>query len=129
MSLAPRSDDPTDDLKDVIEDLGRGLKQLRTKRDEYEEREDYYHGRKREVITHPKLRTLLDRYGDAFRLNYAAVPADALSDRVDLKGLTTGDEALDRVLRERLWEPNGLEDDADDYHLHAFYLGDYYVIA
>lgn len=123
MSLAP------DEAADVLKDLGRGLKAIRDKRDEYEDREHQYRGTKKEVITHPKLRTMLDRYGDAFRLNYAAVPVDALADRVDLQGLTTGDTGLDKILRERLWEANSLEDDSDDYHLHAFYLGDYYVIA
>jgi hypothetical protein len=123
MSLSPGNAD------EVLKDLARGLKKLHDGLPEYEKRERYYQGRQREVIAHPKLRTLLDRYGDAFRLNYAAVPCDAIADRIDLTGLTTTDPALDRILHERLWEPNALQDDADDWHLHAYYLGDYYVIA
>jgi hypothetical protein len=123
MSVAP------DTPAEVLSDLGRGLKAIRDKREEYGRREDYYLGKRKEVITHPKLRTLLDRYGDAFRLNYAAVPVDALADRIDLQGLTTNDPRLDAVLHERLWAANSLDDDADDIHLHAYYLGDYYLIA
>jgi hypothetical protein len=123
MSVAP------DTAAEVLADLGRGLKAIRDKRPEYEKREQYYQGRRAEVITHPKLRTLLDRYGDAFHLNYAAVPCDSLADRVDLQGLTTNDPRLDALLHQRLWVANSLDDDADDIHLHAYYLGDYYVIA
>jgi hypothetical protein len=123
MSVAP------DTPAEVLADLGRGLKAIRDKREMYGLREDYYLGKRKEVITHPKLERLLNKYGDAFRLNYAAVPCDALADRIDLQGLTTSDRRLDLFLRERLWEPNSLDDDADDYHLHAYYLGDYYVIA
>lgn len=123
MSLAP------DTVADVFVDFARGLKKIKDGRPTYEEREQYYQGKRSEVITHPRLKRILDRYGDAFRLNYAAVPCDALADRIDLQSLTTGDDRLDLFLRERLWEPNSLDDDADDYHLHAYYLGDYYVIA
>jgi hypothetical protein len=123
MSLSPGNVD------DVTKDLARGLKVIQSKEKEYRRREEYYRGDRREIITHPKLKRLLAQYGDAFRLNYAAVPCDAMMDRIDLMSLTTGDTAIDALLRERLWMPNSLDDDSDDIHLHASYLGDYYVVA
>lgn len=123
MSLAPDKPD------DVAQDLAKGLKLIQAKQPEYQRREEYYRGERHEVIAHPKLRTLLDRYGEAFGLNYAAVPCDALADRIDLISLTTGNTTLDNLLNTKLWVPNDLDDDADDIHLHAYYLGDYYLIA
>src|SRR5437868_5079562 len=108
MSLAPES------ANDVLKDLARGLALIRDKQPLYHDREQYYRGERREVITHPRLQKMLDKYGDAFRLNYAAVPCDALMDRVDLMSLTTGDKGTDKLILDRLWEPNSLDDDADD---------------
>lgn len=119
-----------DDEKRLRADLERALGELIDRAPDYQKRQDRYEGVQAEVIAHPALEKLLSRYaGDNFRITIAAVPADALCDRIDLSGLSAGDEAIDKALKAQLWEPNELDDDADDFHLKASYLGDYYAIA
>lgn len=117
-----------DDEDDVRKDLQRALKELDNSIAEYEKRQSYYDGVVGEFIAHPTLKALLAKYGEGFGLNYACIPADALIDRVDLQGLRTGDKATDDKLKKDLWDANDLDDGADDFHLKAAYLGDYYAI-
>lgn len=122
--MATSPDDPTRDFQ-------RTLLLIGDRRPEYQRRSNYYHGRNTEVIAHPQLERLLEHYGDGthFGLTYCAVPVDALMDRVDLTGLTVpdDDEATKR-LKAAFWDENDLDDDADDYHTKAGYLGDYYAL-
>src|SRR4051812_33267273 len=113
MSLAP------DTVEDVATDLARGLKLIQAKSPEYRRREEYYQGERKELILHPKLRCVLEKYGHAFHLKFAYVPCDELMDRVVIMSLTAQDARIDTILRSRLWEPNSLDDDADDNLLHA----------
>lgn len=121
---------PSDDNDALKSDLGRALGELIDKAPEYQKRQERYDGLQGEVIAHPDLKALLEKYaGDNFRLSIAAVPADVIADRVDLQALTANDDTIDKALATLLWEPNELDDDADDFHLKAAYLGDYYAIA
>jgi hypothetical protein len=118
---------PTDPDR-VKLDLERALRELVDNLDEYQKRQEYYDGKVGEIIAHPALHRLLAKYGEGFQLNYAGIPADALVDRIDLQALKTGDKTLDDRIESELWGPNDLDDDADDFHLKAAYLGDYYAI-
>lgn len=121
---------PDVDNAALLDDLGDALAFLADHEPEYQRRQNYYDGNIKEIITHPDIEKLLARYSDEFRLNYAAVPADAINDRIDLAGVVVPeDDTLTAKLRDDLWTPNQLDDDADDYHLKACYLGDYYAIS
>lgn len=130
--------DAPESFTDVMRDLERGLDALDEHHGTYLERSNYLEGKVPEVILHPALARKLGKYAEHFRLNYAAVPVDALSDRIDLSSLsvTSGqgdaqatDEALTARLNAEVWDHNDLDDDADEYHRNALGLGDYYVIA
>jgi hypothetical protein len=122
MSLAP------DTRAEIDADLAAALKELLDHAPEYETRSSYYHGKVDEVVVHEAVAKAMALYKDKFRFNYAGIPADALADRLDLQGLRASKESINAKITELLWDANDLDDEADDYHLHANYLGDFYVI-
>lgn len=118
-----------DDSTAILADLKTGLARIEGMRDEYERRKAFLEGDVAEVFVHRRLKRLLGAYSDAFKLNYAAVPVDALDDRIDLSSLTVAeDEALTARLKSDLWEFNDLDDDADAWHRNALGLGDFYAV-
>lgn len=123
--------DSPDDLDAVRKHFAKTVNMIADKRETYAEREAYYRGTNGEVMASELLERAIGRYGNGkhFGLTYAAVPVDALMDRVDLSGLVVvDDEATSKRLKEALWDENDLDDEADDFHTKAGYLGDYYVL-
>jgi hypothetical protein len=115
----------------IRRDFAKAFHLMHDKREEYGRRERYYKGTNTEVVATKQLELLLERYGNGqhFGLTYAAVPVDALIDRCDLTALTVeNDDASTKKLKEAFWDENDLDDDADDYHVKAAYLGDYYAL-
>lgn len=114
---------------EITDDLARALGELDEHAGEYQRRRDFYDGKVEEFIAHPMLARMLNAYAKPFNLNYAAVPVDALMDRVDLSSLAiTGGGDLSARLKADFWDANELSDDADDYHSKAAYFGDYYAL-
>lgn len=119
--------DAPDELDDVIADLGRGLKLIAEKHDDYREREALYLGTRSEISSSPVVAKLLQKSADNHPLSLAHIPVDSLLDKVELTGITTEDKAAQQWLAD-IYDINDLEDEADDWHRKAGYFGDYYAI-
>jgi hypothetical protein len=77
----------------VIEDLLTGWVEMEKALPAYEEAEDFYGGEVEEFFASERIRHLVEATGSPYRFNFAAVPVDALSDRVEVERVTAADDA------------------------------------
>lgn len=111
-----------------MSDLIDALTELREARADYEQARAYYEGQVEEQFPSAFMRRLLGRDGKTpFRVNLACRAVDAVMDRLEISGLTTGDDELDQVLEERVWRANRLDLEAPQIHLATLMFGDSYA--
>lgn len=116
-----------DDLADVLEHLGRGLKLIESKQEHYTDGKSYYDGDRAEVFANVAIAAALNAEARAHPVNLAHIPVDAVIDKVNLTSINAKDTAHETALSTVL-EANEVEDEADDWQRKAGYFGDYYVI-
>jgi hypothetical protein len=108
-------------------DLMNGLAALTAATPDYERAAAYYEDRVPEFFASIRLRRAMARSGIGFRFNLAAVPVDAVVERLKLAAVTCTDPAGDAALRE-LWLRNKIALQSRQWIRRACEFGDAYVI-
>jgi hypothetical protein len=93
----------------------------------YHRAEAYYEGDIPEFFASVRLRRAMARTGVAFRFNFAAIPVDAVVERLKLAAVTSADTATDTALNE-IWLRNKMALQSRQIIRRACEFGDAYVI-
>lgn len=118
---------PDLDLGDGLDDLMAGIEALDAATPSYRRAEQYYTGDVPEFFASVRLRRAMMRTGAAFRFNFAAIPVDAVVERLKLAAVTSTDPATDTALTD-LWERNKLALQSRQVLRRACEFGDAYVM-
>jgi Phage portal protein, SPP1 Gp6-like len=111
-----------------MSDLMDGLEALREAADEYEQAEDYYKGTMFEYFASPRLRTALRASDVSFRARLAAIPVDAVAERLEIAAITVNDNADASTQLEIIWTENELLFESTVANAKACMYGDCYLI-
>jgi hypothetical protein len=111
-----------------MSDLMDGLAELEEVREDYEQAEEYYENNKLELFVSPRLRRALSASEITFRVRLAAIPVDAVAERLEISSVTVPGNSEATALIERIWDENGLLLEAPSIHLNASMFGDCYVV-
>jgi hypothetical protein len=117
-----------------LADIAPGVQALLDARPEYDRAERYYDGGMSELFSSVQLQRLFARYGDRYRLDFAAVPVDVVADRLEVASVTVVPEndtsassAWDDALQE-VWEQNDLLNEIPDWLHSTCEYGDGYIL-
>jgi hypothetical protein len=72
----------------MLDDLVHGWAEMQGALPDYQEAEDYFEGRVAEVFANAKLEAMIAETGERYKFGLAAVPVEALADRVELSSVT-----------------------------------------
>lgn len=110
-------------------DLEIAVSALAKKSEPYTMFWNYYDGRQPLVYNTEKLRQIFQGLNARFTLNWCAVVADSVLDRLNLIGTTIsqGDQAASALAD--LWSKSGLDEDTDAIHEEIAVVGESFVIA
>jgi hypothetical protein len=112
-----------------MSDLETGLKALADSAEAYREAEKYYTGTIEEYFASDKIGKYLGKVGSSFKLNFSSIPVDARADRSQVASVNVpGSDTLTKILVEKIWDENNLDEDLDEFRRKALYFGDYYVV-
>ena len=118
----------TENLDQERPDLDRALKTLSAKLELYEDIWNYYDGDQPLMYTAKRLRDIFAKLDMAtFVENWCAVIIDAANDRINLRGVSLTEKALNDQLQV-VWEELGIAIEADDAHEAALVIGESYII-
>lgn len=120
----PRGVGATADNSDVAVSVDAIRKANRT----YTIAQNYYDSRTQEAFSSIRMRRAIARTGLGFRFGFAAIPVDAVSNRLELAGVSSEDPIVQETL-DALWEHNELEFEVPNALLRAGEFGDSYLIA
>lgn len=97
--------------------------------DGYVEGREFYDGTRAEVGASSAIRKLIRKTNkDKHSIPIAAIPVDALMDKVELQGFSVeGNDDATELLASVL-DGNNFEEESDDWQRQAGYFGDYYVV-
>lgn len=107
--------------------LATSLSELNHAQKGYLQAQSYYSGTVAEKFPAPWLETLLKDTGKAFRLNFAATPVDAITERLSIDSFAGVQAEVNAF--QLIWEENEMPLEAPMVHAHAGRYGDSYVIA
>jgi hypothetical protein len=110
-----------------IDDLMAGVAALDQAAPAYARAEAYYSGDVPEFFASIRLRRAIMRTGAAFRFNFAAIPVDAVVERLKLAAVTSTDTAADAALT-NIWIRNKLALQSRQIIRRACEFGDAYVV-
>lgn len=105
-----------------------GLHALKAAKPRYDEGEAYYLGKTGEVFLSDRVRRLLGRNGNRFKVNFARTPVDVLLERTEISGITSADQVVQAFI-DGVWADNQMGLEAKDVHRMAYEFGDSYLIA
>lgn len=106
-----------DELMDGYEEMVGSAKTA------YDLAEEYFDGTRPEFFADLRYRQALLRTGTTFRLNYAKTPVEALVDRLEINGISSGDP-MSLAILEAFWEENQMDLEALEIHRRACEFGD-----
>lgn len=118
--------DAPDNIDDLRRDLGRAIKLIADKRDDYETAQAVYDGTQAEVADSRAAETIV-RQTKRTPLSLAHIPVDVISDKIELGSITTTAAAPAATL-ERWTDLNDVDDESSDWIRKACIYGDYYVV-
>jgi hypothetical protein len=108
-------------------DLLAGVEALGENDPGYSKAHAYYTGDVGEVFASAKLRRAMRTSGMAFRFNFAQIPVNARSERIQISAVTAEPESANEVLQE-LWTQLRMSLYGRQYQCRALELGDAYVM-
>jgi len=124
--------DPVQDVRVSIatDDLMEAVREIQEHYDDYEIAEQYYKGDVPEIICNPKLRRIMEQYGEAYKFNLAKTPVNAVADRLTIQSLQVRgeNETANNVLRE-IWDGNRMKRQSAEVNLKSCEFGDFYLFA
>lgn len=107
-------------------DLALAVQAILDRQQEYETAEKYYKGEVDEVFASPSVRRALSKIGSGFRINFAAMPVDAVAARLEIDAVKAvsaeGADVLDAV-----FEDAELELELKRTFKNALMFGDAYM--
>lgn len=108
-------------------DLMEALEELDEAMPGYARAHNYYTGAVGEFFASPRMRWAMMRTGIAFRLNFARIPVDAVTERLKITAVSSPDAAVDEQLQ-GMWKRNKLGLQFRHIIRAAGEFGDSYVI-
>jgi hypothetical protein len=112
---------------DPRNDLMYGIEELKEARPGYDQAQTYYDGKVPEVFTSVRLRRALAAHNIDFDLNFAKTPVNAVTDRLEIAGITGADDA-ETALISKVWQDNQLDLEMPDTFRRAGEYGDAYLM-
>ncbi|MFE3031570.1 phage portal protein [Streptomyces canus] len=116
-----------DETVDPRADLMYGLEELDEARPGYDQAALYYDGKVPEVFTSIRLRRALAAHNIDFDLNFAKTPVDAVTDRLEIAGITGGTDEETAAIS-KIWQDNQLDLEMPDVFRRAGEFGDAYLM-
>ncbi|MFB7244635.1 phage portal protein [Streptomyces populi] len=108
-------------------DLMYGIKELTGARPAYDQAALYYDGKVPEVFTSLRIRRALAARHVDFDLNFAKTPVDAVTDRLEIAGITGKDDEQTALISQ-IWQDNQLDLEMPDVFRRAGEYGDAYLM-
>ena len=108
-------------------DLELALAELAESDGPYETAEQYYKGTRAEANASIRLRRAMARTGQAFRMNFAKKPVEAVTERLEIAAVTSATAGA-QTLIDDLWRDNKLSRQSKTIMRNAGKYGDAYVI-
>ena len=110
-------------------DLINAYAELCEHRPEYAKAEAYFDGSVDEVYASDKVARMLAKSGlnDLDEINFARIPVTAVTDRLHITAVTTGDNDADADIAD-LFQRNQLDEELPGLHVRACSLGDAYLM-
>ncbi|MFE9125021.1 phage portal protein [Streptomyces sp. NPDC007148] len=116
-----------DQAIDPHADLMYGIEELQEARPNYDQAARYYDGKVPEVFTSTRIRRALRAHDIDFDLNFAKTPVDAVTDRLEIAGIT-GQNDDETALISKVWQDNQLDLELPDLFRRAGEFGDAYLM-
>lgn len=116
-----------DEAIDPRADLMYGIRELQAARPGYDQAQTYYDGKVPEVFTSVRLRRALAAHNIDFDLNFAKTPVDAVTDRLEIAGITGANDEQTTLIS-RIWQDNQLDLEMPDVFRRAGEYGDAYLM-
>jgi Phage portal protein, SPP1 Gp6-like len=113
------TEDPGADLQNAVMELGESQMQ-------YAKAAAYYQGTQPEFFASLRLRIAMGATGVIFNFNFAKLPVDAVSERLEIAGISSQDQSVLDEIR-MAWEFNQLDMYGPDIMSNACQFGDAYV--
>ncbi|TXJ78621.1 phage portal protein [Streptomyces lavendulae] len=104
-----------------------GIEELANARPGYDQAQTYYDGKVPEVFTSVRLRRALMAHNIDFDLNFSKTPVDALTDRLEIAGITGADDEQTALIS-KIWQDNQLDLEMPDLFRRAGEYGDAYLM-
>ncbi|MFG3170579.1 phage portal protein [Streptomyces sp. NPDC048200] len=117
-----------DEAIDPRGDLMYGIGELRGARAGYDQAQTYYDGKVPEVFSSNRIRRALAAHNIDFDLNFAKTPVDAVTDRLEIAGITGKDDEQTALIS-KIWQDNQLDLEMPDVFRRAGEYGDAYLMA
>ena len=108
-------------------DLQKAFERFKDISDRYTALFGYYDGNQPLRYSTQRLRDAFQQLDVRFRENWCAVVIDAVLDRMELYGWSTGDEKVTQVLTD-VWEESGLALESNEVHESALVCGESFLI-
>ncbi|MFJ8995593.1 phage portal protein [Streptomyces sp. NPDC102279] len=109
------------------DDLMYGIHELTEARPHYDQAALYYDGKVPEVFSSNRIRRALAAHNIDFDLNFAKTPVDAVTDRLEIAGVTGKDDAQTALISQ-IWQDNQLDLEMPDVFRRAGEFGDAYLM-
>lgn len=116
-----------DEAVDPRADLMYGIEELTEARPAYDQAALYYDGKVPEVFSNARLRRALMAHHIDFDLNFAKTPVDAVTDRLEIAGITGQNDEVTALIS-KIWQDNQLDLEMPDTFRRAGEYGDAYLI-
>ena len=126
MSLDPRPTSPPEPPPDNTADLKYAVTELNNSQPGYARAADYYFGTQPEYFASLRMKIAMGASGVMFNYNFAKLAVDAVSERMEISGVSIQDDDAHAFVTEE-WEANQLDLFAPDIMLQASKFGDAYV--
>ncbi|GGW15758.1 hypothetical protein GCM10018980_51780 [Streptomyces capoamus] len=110
-----------------LADLMLGIEELKDSRPGYDQAQTYYDGKVPEVFVNARLRRALAAHRIDFDLNFAKTPVDAVTDRLEIAGITGADDEQTALIS-KIWQDNQLDLEMPDLFRRAGEYGDAYLM-
>ncbi|MFF4552720.1 phage portal protein [Streptomyces sp. NPDC001422] len=117
-----------DEAIDPRGDLMYGIHELTEARPHYDQAALYYDGKVPEVFSSNRIRRALAANNIDFDLNFAKTPVDAVTDRLEIAGITGKDDEQTALIS-KIWQDNQLDLEMPDVFRRAGEYGDAYLMA
>ncbi|MEU6597862.1 phage portal protein [Streptomyces flaveolus] len=108
-------------------DLMLGIEELEDSRPDYDQAAMYYDGKVPEVFVNARLRRALKVHDVDFDLNFAKTPVNAVTDRLEVAGITGADDEQTALIS-KIWQDNQLDLEMPDLFRRAGEYGDAYLM-